>query len=97
MLALAFGLIIVGYALQYTGVNNLNNGGRGPTLFQALGFSSSLTSPGGSGLGGLLGSAAGQAGQTGAGAAQGSSNQTGQPPTVNASPAVIVPGGQTTV
>lgn len=58
--------LFTGYSFLYTGIINLLNGGKGPTLFEAMGFTKPLESPASR-------------------SAQGSSNQTGQPPTYNVS------------
>lgn len=39
--------LLLGYALSYTGVANLLNGGAGPKLWQSLGFPGPITPPGG--------------------------------------------------
>lgn len=39
--------IFLGYAMLYTGVANLRNGGQGPRLWEALGFREAITPPGG--------------------------------------------------
>lgn len=46
MLALAAMLLSAGYALIYTGVANIRNGGSGPTLAEALGFKMAVAPPG---------------------------------------------------
>jgi hypothetical protein len=38
-------LIVLGYTLQYVAVTNLMNGGNGPRLFEAMGFTGKLASP----------------------------------------------------
>lgn len=46
MFALGVILLMVGYAGVYTGVANLNNGGTGPRLPEALGFKTAVAPPG---------------------------------------------------
>lgn len=41
--------LIVGYAMAYTGANNLKNGGQGPGFFESLGITAHISSPGDSG------------------------------------------------
>lgn len=45
MFALGVAVYIFGYALVYTGLSNLLNGGNGPTLFESLGITGHLSSP----------------------------------------------------
>lgn len=37
--------LFLGYSMVYTGIVNLLNGGQGPTLFEAMGFTGKLNSP----------------------------------------------------
>ena len=50
MFGLGVGLLIFGYGLTYTAAMNLQNGGKGPKLFEALGVTSTLSSPADSGV-----------------------------------------------
>lgn len=42
MLGLGYALLIIGYAMGYTAVLNLKNGGKGPKLLETLGFTGVL-------------------------------------------------------
>lgn len=46
MFSLGSFLLTVGYALVYAGIANLRNGGQGPTIAEALGFTTTLAPPG---------------------------------------------------
>lgn len=46
MFPLGVVFLFLGYAAVYTGVANLTNGGQGPTLSEALGFTVKLAPPG---------------------------------------------------
>lgn len=41
--------LLIGYAMAYTGANNLRNGGQGPGFFESLGINGHISSPGNSG------------------------------------------------
>jgi hypothetical protein len=45
MFAAGVAALIIGYALLYTGIMNLLNAGKGPKLFEAMGFTTKLVSP----------------------------------------------------
>lgn len=45
MFGLGVFALLVGYAMVYTGVSNLWNGGQGPSLFESLGIKNKLASP----------------------------------------------------
>jgi hypothetical protein len=42
MIGLGIGLVLLGYSLFYTGVENLTHAGSGHTLFQNMGFTSTI-------------------------------------------------------
>lgn len=44
MFLAAIVLLLLGYALAYTGVHNQKNGGQGPTLWEALGLTAETPS-----------------------------------------------------
>jgi hypothetical protein len=45
MFGVGVAVLVIGYSLLYTGAVNLLNGGNGPKLFEAMGFTGKLASP----------------------------------------------------
>lgn len=80
MIGLGIALLIAGYGLFYYGENNIISGGTGPTFSQTFNLKTPLQYDPTVGVGNVLPSSA----------PMGSSNQTGQPATTNASPAQVV-------
>jgi hypothetical protein len=46
MFPVAIALILIGYAMVYTGAANLINGGQGPKLLESLGLKEAIAPPG---------------------------------------------------